>query len=77
MRTNHILLFLIFLLTSFSADAVGILGGDIEYKFTGKDTVKVTLRLYRNCARTDTFPSAYTCYIKKVSCNTNDTVHSH
>jgi hypothetical protein len=73
MRTNHILLFLIFLLTSFSADAVGILGGDIEYKLTGRDTVKVTLRLYRNCARTDTFPSAYTCYIKKVSCNTNDT----
>lgn len=73
MKTNHILLFLIFLLTSSSADAVGILGGDIEYKLTGRDTVKVTLRLYRNCARTDTFPSAYTCYIKKVSCNTNDT----
>ncbi|MFA7379226.1 MAG: T9SS type A sorting domain-containing protein [Bacteroidia bacterium] len=45
------------------------LGGDIEYKLTGKDTVKVTLKLYRNCVRTDTFPATYTCYIKKMSCN--------
>ena len=45
------------------------LGGDIEYKLTGNDTVKVTLKLYRNCLRTDTFPATYTCYIKKMSCN--------
>jgi PKD repeat protein len=45
------------------------LGGDIEYKLMGKDTVKVTLKLYRNCLRTDTFPATYTCYIKKMSCN--------
>ncbi|MCC6684246.1 MAG: T9SS type A sorting domain-containing protein [Bacteroidia bacterium] len=73
-RLPFTILFIIFLFLLHAAQAQQISGGEFEYRFTGKDTLKVTLKIYRNCKTfSSSLASTQTCVLKKSGCSTQDT----